>query len=239
MNREEARKKVIEIKRLALEKEKRELEKKAELFNNWPGKILKSIAWIVIILSGLLITDGVLEPTYKDYKIVDAKSEYIDLVRSDGHGIHAKYFHVYLNEAKSFEVFIYMYEYYLAKKRNIVEIGSTPIFKAPKKIRVGAENKISEKKLEYNIGLRMGLPIFFIVLGVSVLLINFKHNSQTIAYGHLSFLIMPAALITLLVLSIGGFFPSGQYEMDLEDFQARHLEEVEEVKSWSGVVNED
>ncbi len=238
MNREEARRKIIEQKKEILRRQKAELERKAELFKKWPGKVLKITAILLVVFSVTLIIDSFLKPTYKEYEIHDAEYEIYDVISRDGYGIHAKYFHVYLDEEKDFQVFIYMYEYYLAKYKNVVEIGSTPIFRTPRRFRVGFDDMVIDKSLEFDVGLRRGLPIFFIILGSTFLLMNFKHNSQTLAFGHLSFVLLPVSLIIVLVLSLSCFSPSGQYTMDISELHPKNREQIDEVKALSGIRNE-
>ncbi len=235
MNKEEVRRKIIAQKKAALEHQKAELERKAAVFKQLPGKILKIVAILVTVLSTLLIVDGFLDPSYKIYEIHDAEYEYYDVMSRDGYGIHAKYFHVYLDDDRNFEVFIYMYEYYLAKYKNEVDIGSSPIFGVPKRFRVGFDDFIIDKPLEFNVGLYRGLPIFFLLMSVTFLLMNYQHNSQTLAFGHLNFVVQPVAFIILAYFLISGFMPSGQYTMDISELQPKNRERIDEVKALTGI----
>jgi hypothetical protein len=234
MNREEAKQKILRLKQEKLKKQKAEQEKRARIFSQWPGKALKILSLIVAAVSLLFVIDGFLSPKFKSYKIRGAKSEIYDVMSQDGWGIHAKYFHVYLDDQKDFEVFIYMYEYYIAKATNTVEIGFSPIFHIPRRFRVSAENLVVDKPLEFDAGLLRYFPIFLLVLSLTCYFMNFKYNSQTVAFGHINFVAMPVALIVLLIFTFNGYFPSGQYTMDISELHPKDVDRMNAVKALSG-----
>lgn len=225
MNKEQLREKVERIKAEKLAREKAELEKSSRIFRGRLGKIIKIGALLSLILSSLYTIDRNLEPSFEEVEIYEEMWETHDVISHDGWHIPATYYHVYLNEDNSYEIFIYMYDYLLAKASNKLEMGYSPIFGIPMQYRAEYKGAKVQKGFEINYGLTVIMPIVIIVFSLIFLLVPFHISPQAVTIGYVGMVFTPIMLIGISIMCLAGINKEGQYEMNMQQLEFHSVEE--------------
>jgi hypothetical protein len=205
---------------------KKEMLEKSAIFRKLPGKILKMVTIIGLVLSVLYLVDIFLSPKYTEQTVVSAEEEILRVVTNDGYYIPVKYYWVYLNEQKDFGVFMFHGDYEIIENSGKLEIASSPIFSIPTGYRVTSEIEFNEKNFEKDIPYTRMLPITILIICLLWVLMNPADNIQFIIYGYFAMFVIPILLTIFLVSISGNFQEKGLFKMDIKDLRLKAPIEV-------------
>lgn len=205
-----------EIIQKRLEKKKREREKfkkKALAFKTKYGKLIKGFALLAFVLSSLYFIDLRLGPTYEKKEIKSVATERHNVVSGGGWYVPATYYHVYLNDAETYDFFMYKGEYFKAKPLGYIEVGRSMIFGIHQTFRVGKGADETVKPLEGAFFFEWFTPILLIIVSGVLFFLPPEHSPTNFSAVRFMTLVVAVLFIVLVIDIVDQNVKNDEYEM--------------------------
>ena len=135
-------------------------------------------------------------------------------ILSGGFYIPATFYWAYLNDEQTFAIHMYKGEFKEIEKLGYLELGTSPIFKAPAKFKVKRETgNVEAIELQKQHTYTIFLPIFLLFMSLLWLVAKPEKSMQWVMYGYINMILAPVFFVFILLKVVSFLTHVGLYEI--------------------------